>query len=257
MGTSTWQRSPTTPEWERVRELYGQPDPDPREVVRRIVQALDPETRARMKAPAVVTSLGVLLEGARLVADNGLVGALAALGVETHPPALQMAAGLRNRAEALVAQGQQASRFGDLALEAVGTTAMAIAALHDPSAGLLAVPLSVVEANFAGLHREGRHHELAQTFLAYDLDRAFRYFVARDVADFIGGEGLPTVGHASRLEDGVARLCRESARALDLAPWQGALAQAASLTPERWHSPLAPVVSSGLDAALALLGGGA
>lgn len=257
MGTSTWHRSPATPEWERVRELYAQRDPDPREVVRRIVGALDPDTCERMKAPAVVTSLGVLLEGARLVADTGLASTLASLGVEAQPPALQMAAGLRNRAEVLIAQAEQASRFGDLALEAVGTTAMAIATLHDPAAGLLAVPLAAAEANFAGLHRDGRHHELAETFLGHDLDRAFRHFVARDVADFIGGEGIPTVGHASRLEDGVARLCREGLVGLDLAAWQGALAEAASLAPERWQAPLAPVLAAGMDAALAMLGEGA
>ncbi|MCD6360373.1 MAG: hypothetical protein J7M38_05850 [Armatimonadetes bacterium] len=255
MGTSTWHRSPSTPEWDRVRELYSRRDPDPREIVRRIVGALDPATRERMKAPAVVTSLGVLLEGTRLVADVGLSATLASLGVDHDRPALQMAAGLRNRAEAIIAQAEQASRFGDLALEAVGTTAMAIATLHDPAAGLLEAPLPVVEANFASLHRDGRHHELAAGFLSHDLDRAFRHFVARDVTDFIGGEGIPTVSHASRLEDGVARVCRDELAGLDLSSWQGALAEAASLEPTRWQEPLAPVISAGLDIALATLGG--
>ena len=238
-----------------MRELYGRPHPDPREVVRRIVAALDPETREHMKAPAVVTCLGVLLEGSRLVSEMGMINALASLGVGSEPAAVQMAAGLRGRAEGLIAAAEQASRFGDLALEAVGTTAMAIATLHDAGAELLGVPLSVAEANFAGFHREGRHAELAGSFLRHDLDRAFRHFISRDLADFIGGEGVPTVGHASRLEDAAAREGREDLVGLDLARWRGEVAQAASAPPRVWPAMLGPALSAGMDSALDVLGG--
>jgi len=238
-----------------VRELYAGPQPDPREVVRRIVQALEPQTRERMKAPAVITSLGVLLEGSRRVAEHGIANTLAGMGVGPEPGALQMAAGLRARAEELTVAGEWASRFGDIALDALGTTAMAIATLQDSGVGLLDVPLSVVESNFASFDRDGRQHEVAATFVGHDLDRVFRHFIARDVADYIGGAGVPTVGHASQLEDAAARCCREGLTSLDLTAWAGPLAQAASLEPAERVVALAPVLAAGIDAGLSVLGG--
>ncbi len=255
MGTSTWHKSPATQEWDWVRELYAQPNPDPREVVRRIVAALDPETRERMKAPAVVTCLSVLLEGSQRVAEHGMTNTLAGLGVGTEPPALQMAAGLRNRAGQLIAQEEYASRFGDVALDAVGTTAMALATLDDAGASLLDIPLAVAEANFAGFDREERFPELAATFLRHDLDLAFRHFIARDMSNFIGGEGIPTVGHASRFEDAASRYCREGLDTLDLGRWSDALAESPSLTVPERVQVLTPVISAGIDAALGALGG--
>jgi len=45
MGTSSSHRSPSTREWERVRELYRQYNPNPLEVLSRIVSALDRPAR--------------------------------------------------------------------------------------------------------------------------------------------------------------------------------------------------------------------
>ena len=255
MGTSTWHRSPATQEWGRVRELYAQPNPDPREVVRRIVAALDPETVERMKAPAVVTCLSVLVEGSRRVAEHGLTNTLAGLGVETEPPVPQLAAGLRNRAGQLIAQEEYASRFGDLAMDAVGTTAMALATLDDSGSSLLDIPLAVAEANFAGFDRDGRLPELAATFLRHDLDHAFRHFIARDMSDFVGGEGIPTVGHASRFEDAASRYCRDGLETLDLQRWSDALAESPSLSVPERVQVLTPAISGGIDAAIVALGG--
>jgi len=256
MGTSTWHRSPETEAWRRVRELYAQPDASPREVVARIVAALDPETRAGMSAPAPVTCLGTLVEGAQLVAARGLAATLDHLGAGREPAAVQMAAGLRDRAERIIADEGFASRFGDLALEAVGTTALAIATLHSDGAGIMEVPLSVVEDDFARFPREGRLHDVAALFVGHELDRSFRHFVARDVADFVGGEGLPTVSHANRLQDAVAAHCREARQALTLDDYEDALAPTLSVAPAERVALLHPVMAAAIGQGLAWLGAG-
>jgi len=256
MGTSTWHRSPETEEWRRVRELYAQPGVSPREVVARIVAALDPDTRAGMSAPAPVTCLGALVEGAQLVATRGMAATLDHLGVGREPAAVQMAAGLRDRAERIIADEGLASRFGDLALEAVGTTALAIATLHTAGAGIMEVPLSVAESNFARFHRDRRLHDIAALFTGHELDRSFRHFVARDVADFVGGEGLPTVSHANRLQDAVAARCREARKALRLDDYEDALVPTLTMAPAERVVRLQPVMAAGIDQGLAWLGAG-
>ncbi len=256
MGTSTWHRSPETEAWRRVRELYAQPDPSPREVAARIVAALDPDTRAGMSDPAVVTCLGTLVEGAQLVATRGMAATLEHLGAEREPVAVQIAAGLRDRAERIIADEGFASRFGDLALEAVGATALAIATLHAPGAGIMELPLSIAESSFARFHHDRRLHDIAALFTGHELDRSFRHFVARDVADFVGGEGLPTVGHANRLQDAVAAQCREAWQAMTLDGYEDALATTLTMPPTERVLRLQPVMAAGIEQGLAWLGAG-
>jgi len=254
MGTSTWHRSPDTEAWQRVRELYAQPEPSPHDVVSRIVAALGPETRAGMSDQAVVTCLGTLVGASQLVAAEGMASALAGLGVGGEPAAVQMAAGLRDRAEGLIAEHGLASRFGDLALEAVGTTALAIATVRAPDAGIMEASLAVVEDGFSAFDREGRLHEVAALFAGHDLDRTFRYFVARDVGDFIGGEGLPTVSHASRLEDAVAAHCRDAWRSLQLAEYEELLVPTLGTPPAERVGHLQPVMAAAVAQGLHVLG---
>ncbi|MEA3403853.1 MAG: hypothetical protein U9R79_21640 [Armatimonadota bacterium] len=256
MGTSTWHRSPDTEAWRRVRELYAQPDPSPPEVARRIVQALEPQTRSGMCDSAVVTCLGRVVEGSQSVAAYGLEATLRRLGVGAEPAAVQMAAGLRTRAEELIARQGLASRFGDLALEAVGTSALAIATLTTTGAGVMELPLAAAEANFARFDREGELHDVAALFVGHDLDRTFRYFVSRDVSDFVGGEGLPTVSHASRLEDAVAAHCRDTWRQLELSEHEGLLSQTLGTAPDERAEMLRPVVADATAQGLDVLGSG-
>ncbi len=256
MGTSTWHRSPDTEAWRRVRELYAQPDLSPRDVVSRIVAALGPETRARMSDQAVVTCLGTLVAGSQLVAAEGMASALAGLGAGGEPAAVQMAAGLRDRAEGLIAEHGFASRFGDLALEAVGTTALAMATVRASGAGILEVPLAVVEDGFSAFDREDRLHEVAALFTGYDLDRTFRYFVARDIGDFVGGEGLPTVGHANRLGDAVAAHCTDVWRSLQLAEYEELLVPTLRTPPAERVARLQPVMTAAVARGLDVLSAG-
>jgi hypothetical protein len=118
------------------------------------------------------------------------------------------------------------------------------------------LPLSVVADSFS---RYGRDHEvdkLASLFVGHDLDGTFRYFVARDVPDFIGGQGIPTVAEASQLEDAVAAHCREAWREVDLSEHGERLAGTVDLSPGERVQALSPVMSAGIAQGLELLGAG-
>ena len=128
MGTSASQRSPSTPEWDRVRELYQQPQPPPTEVVSRIVAALDPDSRQGLHDRAVTVCLDTLLWGSVSVAERGLEPLLATLGPLREPPVLVLAAGLRDHATDYVTARQAASRFGDLAIDALSNTVFGVTA---------------------------------------------------------------------------------------------------------------------------------
>lgn len=256
MGTSTWHRSPETEAWKRVRELYAQPDPSPREVVARIVAALEPETRGGMSDAASATSLGTLVEGVRSVELTGLPGALTALGAGAEPAALQWAAGLRARAERTIAAEGYASRFGDLALDAVGNSAIAVATRSTTGAGVISLPLAEAEASITRLGRERGLQEAMGLFVGHHLDRTFRYLVARDLGDFIGGAGLPSVSHANRFEDAVAAHCRATWEQLRLDRFEADLGAVPELAPRDRVAMLSPILAAGIGQGLDLLGAG-
>jgi hypothetical protein len=256
MGTSTYHRSPETEAWKRVRELYAQPDPSPSQVVSKIVAALEPETRSGMSDAAVATCLGTVVEGVQKVATGSLEQVLDQMGVGHSPAALQMASGLRGQAEREIATGGFASRFGDLALDAVGTTTLAVATLSTAGTGVMELPLPVAEDNFTRFGREENLHELAALFVGHDLDRTFRYFVARDMGDFVGGEGIPTVSHANRLEDAVAAHCRDTWDELRLDEFGDHLNSIRDRPASERAELLSPVMASGVGQALELLAAG-
>ncbi len=256
MGTSTWQRSPETEAWKWVRELYAQPDPSPAQVVSRIVAALEPQTRAGMSDAAATTCLATVVEGVQRVDRDGIEVTLTDLGVGTEPAAVQMAAGLRGRAQQTIAAEGYASRFGDLALEAVGTTTLALTTLSTSGAGIMEVPLAVAESNFGRCSREDRLHELAALFVGHELDRTFRYFVARDLPDFIGGEGVPSVSHANRLEDAVAAHCRDAWKDVTLSEYEDQLGRVIDHSPAERVELLSPVMAAGVGRGLDLLAAG-
>jgi len=253
MGTSTAHRSPATPEWERVRELYRQPNPRPGEVVGRIVAALSPETRQQMHGPAVAYDLDALLSGSYLVATQGLSEVLAGALAFTTAPVVSLAALLRDQAQQRIIAAQVSSRFGELALDALSSTVMEVAA---GGRGLLQVGTAQVEANFGGYFTERNLTALSQRFFGHDFDQVFRYFVARDIGDFVGTEAFPSVSHSSWLLDEVARYCRETTAAVSLADFAEELHQTVQLPiPER-IARLEPVVAEGIAAGLDVLAGG-
>jgi hypothetical protein len=249
MGTSSSHRSPSTPEWERVRELYRKPDADPGTIASRIVSALDHDTRQGLAGPGVACCLETLLQASRV----SLAGSLEALWQDTpqvHGPALlRLAQALRQQAEQRIVSGGHASRFTDIALNALGTAAF------EAGAGGLAEVLTVPEAqvltnlgSYAGQQRLG---ELSLCYLSHDFDHLFRYFVTRDLSDFIGSEALPSVAHGSRLRDAVTRHCREQITGLEAARWESTLAAALqapeNLRGEQLGQALGEMTEAGLE----------
>jgi hypothetical protein len=222
MGTSSSHRSPHTPEWERVKQLYRESNPDPREVVARITSALDAATRQEMAGPGVACCLSSLLQASRQVAGVGLAALVPA--TPAAPPLLAASEAIREQAERTIARHGFASRFSDLALNALATTVFEVGSGGSPELFSIAAP--VVEAELGAFAREQRLHGLATAFVGHDFDPLYRYFVTRDTNEFVGGPGLPTVAEASQLRDAVSRHCRESLRQLQAAVHEEALAAA-------------------------------
>jgi len=221
MGTSSSHRSPSTPAWERVKRLYGQPHPDPREVAARITAALDEASRRDMTGPGVACCLSSLLRASPQVAAHGL--AALTTGGE-RPPLLAAAEAIRARAERAIAYAGFASRYSDLALNALATAV--VEAVAGGSSDLLHVDADRATAALGSYARDHRLHCLALTFVGHDFDHLYRYFVTRDAGDFVGGPGLPTVAEASQLRDAVSRHCRETVAGLAAAAHEEALAAA-------------------------------
>lgn len=253
MGTSTSQRSPATPEWDRVRELYQQPHPAPGEVVGRIIQALAPDTRQGLHDRAAVACLDTLLWGSAAVADQGLGEFLASLAPVEGPPVVALAAGLRDAATDYISTTRAASRFGELAIDALSNSVLNTAAGEQ---GLLTVTTAQADANYGGYARTGNLSGLSVQFVSHDFDRVFRYFVSRDLSDFIGSEAFPTVSSSSRILDEVALYCRRGAQQIDLSSYEDQLQEIVRLAIDDRIQRLQPLAVEGITVGLEVLAGG-
>lgn len=229
MGTSSSQRSPSTPEWERVRQLYRQPNPDPREVASRIVSALDAGSRQDLSGPGVACCLSTVLRGSAAVAEDGLAAVVPGGLAEGWPPLLQVTQRLQEQAERRVADLGLASRFTELGLRALGTT------LFEAASGgsdTFQVSADLVATNLGAYAAEHRLHDLSLCFLAHDFSHLFSHFVTRDISDFTGTDALPTELQRSQLRDAVARCGHESALRVEAAVHEEALSRALRLDPD-------------------------
>ena len=212
MGTSTSERSPATPEWESVRELYRAGVRDVGEISRRIVNALGPEVRRDMSGDGVAACLSTLLKGAHDAAQEPPADLLR--GADSP---VRAAGTLRNRAERIVAANRWASRFSDIALDALGTSVLSC--LLRPGGDSSRAGQTDEHPLFplAQFYREDRLDDLAGAFVGNDLDRCFQYFVARDISEFVGSKAFPTVQDAHSLVEAVGAHCGRSTAAL---PWE-------------------------------------
>lgn len=252
MGTSSSHRSPSTPEWERVKQLYREPHPDPKAIVSRITSALDPDTRRGMSGPGVVCCLSHLLRASRQTAQAGL--SLLVTPAAEIPPLLAASEIIRERAERDIARLGLASRFSDLALNALATAVFEAGSGESPE--LFKIDLQCADSELGSYAREGRLHDLARVFVGHDLDHVFRYVIARDSAEFIGGPGLPTAAEASLLRDAAARYCRQSVAQIDAARYEDALSAALRAADDEAMAQVQPVLSGLLDAGLQRLAAG-
>jgi hypothetical protein len=243
MGTSTSQRSPRTPEWERVHRLYDDPAAPPEAIVNRIVHALTPTTRAELAGSAVARCLGTLtsasagrLEEAALSLDPSL------------PAAADLAAALRAAAERDIARARVASRFGEIGLDALSAAGLEVGGQAEDAP-------QAARAALARYAEERRLSELAKTFLAHDLAYAFRYFVERDTPAHVGGRRLQTVTEATRLADDIVRLCHGRASGLQLGGIEDELRRAVGEGGAPGHPLYESALGEAMREGLGVLGG--
>ena len=237
MGTSTAQRSPATPAWEQVRDLYRAGVKDPAQIARQVVSALTPETRAQMQGPGVVACLDTALRGAVLSAVAPPTGLL-----QDIQGGLQAAARLRLDAERRLATEGMGSRFADVALDALGSCLVEVLG---PDGRL---------ERLGAYQRQGQLHQLAARFLGADIDRVFRYFVTRDIADFVGTSAWPSVAEARQVAAAVGAHCRTQALQEQLS--EDALQEALRQDPQRRLAALKMPFGEALEASLRRIHGG-
>lgn len=251
MGTSTLHRSPTTPEWERVRELYQQPNPAPGEIVSHIVEALDEVARERLHDAATLRCLDAVVWGSAELAAGG--PGLPEIVTSTGLPALDLASRVRALAHKHVTADRVASLTGSLALEAIGPAV--IGALGPTAAWSELTPEAVI-SRYAHYARDKELSGLSRHFFSHDFDRVFRYFVTRDIADFVGQPALPTIPAASRLVEQVGSFCRRRGVVPLLQRREQDLQEIVSLPREQRVGELEPILREGVWLGLADLAGG-
>jgi len=156
--------------------------------------------------------------------------------------ALQLAQTLRQEAERRIVAGGHAARFADIGLNALGTSTLEAAAGGGVSVLNLTAP--EVTDHFAAYGAGAGLGALTSCFLSHDFDHLFRYFVSRDLSDFIGSPALPTVGHGSRLRDAVTLHCGRIARQVAVSAHTATLEAIATAEPETALEPAQAVLEA-------------
>jgi hypothetical protein len=235
--------------------LYQQPNPAPGEVVGRIVAALDEVARGRLHDAAAVRCLDTVLQGSAALAQPG--AALPPVAASSRIPALDLATALRAQALESIAGAGVSSVTGALALDAIPFTVVdSLSSGSDWSD----FPASTVISRYARFAREGDLSVLAGEYCGHGLERAFRYFVARDVSDFVGvtgpagKPGLPTLQESARLADTVGKLCRQQGAAPRLRRYEQDLQGIMTLARDDRVRALEPLMQESVESSLDALG---
>jgi len=215
MGTSTAHPSPKTKEWQEARDQYRHRQVNAGQLVRAVARAIDPTFEAAMAGEPVARCLDVLLRHA----DEG--------SLDSDPDASRVGYRVREAArEELSLAGT--SRQAETALDAVFLTALA--QVHARREEELPEALPPIE----------------QQFVAHYIAGVFKHLVARDSSEFVGGDGLPTVGDRSALSEQCERMCVDAVYAADAGPLTG-LGESEGDRARRIAEGLAPVVADVLD----------
>jgi hypothetical protein len=199
------------------------------------VSALDAETRRDLSGSGVACCLRTLLQASNAAA----AGTLAIL--PGGPALLTVSQVLREQAEREIASAGYASRFADIALNALGTATFEAAS--SGSSSVFDVSAEQVIASLSGYTNEHRLHDLSLCFVAHDFDHLFRHLVSRDTPDFVGSQGMPTIAHASQLRDAVAAYCRESVARVEAAGYEDRLAEALQAGPAQGQQTIEAVLT--------------
>jgi hypothetical protein len=112
-----------------------------------------------------------------------------------------------------------------------------------------------VLSRYSRFAREGDLSVLAGEYCGHELERAFRYLVARDVSDFVGEKGLPTVQESARLTDSVGELCRERGSGARLRRYEQDLQEIMTLARDERVRALEPLLHQSVDSSLDALAG--
>ncbi len=205
MGTSTVHRSPPTPRWRIVNNLYENPDVQPDLLLAEIFNAAE-DYPARLADQAILGRVEAVLDTARAGEwQSGNDAALAAARAAVRSAQTRaLGAGL-------------ASFYGDLADRAVHTSIAGAA--RDPNT--LATPPQVLG-----------------TFLSNLVAIAIEHVVSRDITAHVGGRGITNVASALGLKRQLVERARAVASDARLAE---ALYAAADRPQEVWPALVARV----------------
>jgi hypothetical protein len=218
--------------------------------VGRIVAALDDASRARLHDAAAVCCLDTVLHGSAALAEPG--AALPPVPLSSGIPALDLATALRATALESISSAGVSSVLGALALDAIPPTVVDCLSSGSDWSDF---PASTVLSRYSRFAREGDLCVLAGEYCGHELDRAFRYFVARDVSDYVGAAGLPTLQESARLADSVGELCRRTGSAPVLRRHEQDLAEIVTLARDQRVRALEPLMHESVSASLAALAG--
>ncbi len=165
----------------------------------------------------------------------------------TLPAAADLAAALRACAASDIAAHREASQFGELALDALTSSVIAL------GQGAVDAP-AAVRAALAHYADERRLADVANRFVSEDLALAFRHFVGRDTPAHVGGPRLSCVGDADLLADEVADICRQTTWAVPFAGLESDLLRAVEYGAEAGHPLYGSTLTTALSDSLRALG---
>jgi hypothetical protein len=195
-----------------------------------------------MAGSAVARCLGTLTAASAGAIDPALLSLDPSL-----PASADVAAALRRCAQSEIARHREASRFGELAVDALGASALEIGEQVPGSA-------EVVRATLARYSQERRLADLATTFVSHDLAHAFRHFVERDTPAHVGGPRLRVVSDAERLAAEVAGLCRATTRTVPFGGFEESLRAAVESAPAVGHARYQEALRAAVTDSLRVLG---
>lgn len=243
-------RSPPTPTWDRVRELYQEPDPEPREVVGRIIEALGKSGRDQVTDATVVLCLDAVLWGAAMAGDGP--DNLPAADLGGGLAAFALAGAIRRLVQHNIVATMSASDLETVALDAATRTVIEAV---QPQTSSSKLTRQAVYSRYASYAQDGRLNELATGFFSHYLEELFRYLVNRDLSDFVGLAALPSVQEAQQLVDRVGRFCRERGAGRALHQYEQELQEIVSLSLAQRRQRLGPLVEAAIQSGLADLAG--
>lgn len=199
MGTSTVHRSPATPHWRVVNNLYRNPKVAAERLLAEVFRASEEPYVAGLRGPESSHSLTLLLDA--LSQHRAKI---------TAARALEMSRDLVAQSRGVAVQEGWSSFYGDLATRALHATILSSA----PESASSRSPASIV-----------------RTFLGHLVATCIDHVVSRDLSAHFGGEVIHNANTALKLSTRMKTAARNIASSPELST---AIEQAASKPEARW-----------------------